>query len=375
MKVLFLTQWYPSKYDAMAGLFVRKHAEAVVRQGIDVCVLYCEPVQGSDSDEVVFQTVNGVQEIVVYYSGNPLTAMYNGKNQVLSNWGMPDLCQINVLSKSAMVAGYFFCYHKVPYIIVEHWSGYLPANGNYLKHTGLLHRLFNRYIANQARCIMPVSNMLMQAMQQCGLHGRRWEVLHNVVDDFFYTPDSHIASITGQFRLLHVSCFDEKAKNIQGILRAIKQLSAQRQDFRLTIVGTGQNYAEDRALSDKLGLTDRFVFFRGELSPKQVYQAMREADAFVLFSRYENAPVVLSECMAVGLPIIASRAGGIPEMVCDQTGILVPSEDEKALTEAIRQVMDKPDMFNREQIKEYGKQYTYQSVGEHLRQVYESVLS
>lgn len=45
MKVLYLTQWYPHRYDAMAGLFVRNHAEAAVRQGVDVCVLYCHPVE------------------------------------------------------------------------------------------------------------------------------------------------------------------------------------------------------------------------------------------------------------------------------------------------------------------------------------------
>jgi hypothetical protein len=39
MKVLFLTPWYPHRYDAMSGLFVRKHAQAVARQGVEVTVL------------------------------------------------------------------------------------------------------------------------------------------------------------------------------------------------------------------------------------------------------------------------------------------------------------------------------------------------
>ena len=40
MKILYLTEWYPHRYDPMPGLFVRKHAAASVRQGLDVCVLF-----------------------------------------------------------------------------------------------------------------------------------------------------------------------------------------------------------------------------------------------------------------------------------------------------------------------------------------------
>lgn len=374
MKVLFLTQWYPSRYDAMAGLFVCKHAEAVARQGVDVCVLYFEHIQNNDVEQMDWQELNGVKEAVVYYSGSPYRAMHKGTKLILQRWGMPDLCQVNVLSKNALIARFLQARHHVPYMIVEHWSGYLPANGNYLRLTPVLQRKLYEHLARKASCIMPVSNMLMKSMQDCGIRNNRWETVHNVVDDFFY-QEHRRATSDGTFRLLHVSCFDEKAKNIHGILRAISLLAAVRQDFRLTIVGTGQNYADTRALSDELQLTDKFVFFRGEIPPRQVHQCMLEADAFVLFSRYETSGVVLAECLATGLPMIASEVGAIPEIVVPEVGRLVPSEDEKALAQTISEMLDHLSDYPEEQIKKYGKQYSYAEVGAHFKSVYESVLS
>ena len=85
MKVLYLTQWYPHREDAMAGLFVRNHAEAAVLQGVDVCVLYCHPVKANVSGEemeVVEQETKGVREVYVYHTCHPLTALLRGRDEV-----------------------------------------------------------------------------------------------------------------------------------------------------------------------------------------------------------------------------------------------------------------------------------------------------
>ncbi len=63
---------------------------------------------------------------------------------------------------------------------------------------------------------------------------------------------------------------------------------------------------------------------------------MREADLFVLPSLAENLPVVLIEAMASGLPAVATRVGGVPEMLGDEDGVLAEPEDPAALAAAIR---------------------------------------
>ena len=68
-KVLFLSAWYPNRYDAMAGLFVRKHAEAV-SQYADVCVLYLHLDDKIDDFQIVEQSYNDVRETL----GSPIYA-------------------------------------------------------------------------------------------------------------------------------------------------------------------------------------------------------------------------------------------------------------------------------------------------------------
>ena len=381
MKVLFLTQWYPNRYDDMAGLFVRNHAEAVVRQGVDVCVLYCHPVEphqladlAGEEFQVVEQTTNGVREIYVYHSGSALTALLRGRDELFLRWGMPDICQLNVLSKTAFLAYEMFWRWKIPYVLVEHWSGYLPANGDFLRNNTPLKRKLYQHIARRAKCILPVSAQLKTAMQACGIRNNHWQLIHNVVYDCFFLPSERPA-LQPPYELLHVSCFDEKAKNVRGILNAIHLLLQQRRDFRLTLIGDGTDFLADKAYAGQLGLTPDHVRFVGEKTPAEVCTAMQHSHAFILFSRYENAPVVLSECMAVGLPVIATKVGGIPEMVNTHTGVLVPSEDWHALAAAITKMLDQLPAYHPATIRSFGDKYSYEKVGKQLLQLYESVLS
>lgn len=377
MKVLFLTQWYPHRYDNMAGLFVRNHAEAVARQGIDVCVLYCHP---DSSTEIVDQTTNGVREIYLYHTCHPLKALLRGRNEVLARWGRPDLCQVNVLNKNTFLAYGLYLRWNIPYVVVEHWTGYLPANGDYLRNNSPLQRRLYEFVARKAKCILPVSDMLRQAMQACGIRNNRWQVLNNVVQDSFYKPVSRPLNTSKQpegkpFELLHVSCFNEKAKNVRGILNAVKRLETRRQDFTLTLIGTGQDFDAVTAYAQELGLSPQRVRFVGEKAPDEVGLAMRQSDLFILFSRFENAPVVLSECLAVGLPVVSSRVGGIHEMIPHEAGILIPSEDENALLEAIDSMLNHLQNYHPETIRTYGEKYSYPAVGADLKALYESVLS
>lgn len=349
MKVLFLSAWYPTERDAMAGLFVQKHAEAVMQQGHDVRVLYSEKV--------------GIAWI---------KDMYQAWKQLQKEWGKPDVVQMNVLDKNGLIALWLKYRYHIPYVIIEHWSGYLPAN---FAFRGGWHGWLMRKIAKQASCILPVSQMLEDAMKNCGIENNHWQRIHNVVDDFFYQPISTI-TITpkgDRFRFLHVSCFDEKAKNIQGMLRAVRKVAEERQDFELVVVGTGVDYTEDRAYADSLQFPEGMLTFTGEQTPHEVAQWMQESDCFLFFSRYENAPVVLSECLACGLPIISSHAGGIPEMVDDTCGILVPTEDENALAKAMKDMISNHNNYSTEQIRKHGEKYAYPHVGKQLSDLYNQI--
>lgn len=345
MKVLFLAAWYPTERDAMAGLFVQKHAEAVRAQGADVRVLFSDSV--------------GIQWYV---------DMWHGWRRLRKDWGLPDIVQMNVLDKNGLLALYLKRRYHIPYVIVEHWSGYLPANFSF---RGGLHGWLMRHIAFEASAILPVSSALEKAMKACGIKNRYWEKINNVVDDFFYLP--YTKQHRTKKRLLHVSCFDEKAKNIKGLLRAVHKVAQQRRDFELVLVGTGVDFEEDRTYADALQFPDGMLIFTGEQTPEQVCRWMQQSDAFILFSRFENAPVVLSECLAVGLPSISSDVGGVTEMLNNQTSTIVHSEDEQALAEAIAYMLDYYGDYNVAGMRKYGRQYSLAVVGKHLMNLYKTI--
>ena len=338
MKVLFLTPWYPSEKDAMSGLFVQKHVEAVRAQGVEVRVIFSQTIPDT------WRQYKALQR---------------------EGW-KPDLVQLNVIQKQGLLAKTI----GVPYIIVEHWSGYLPENGQFRRMSRFKRDLY-RHIANNAERILTVSEPLQKAMQACGIENEHWGTIDNVVDDFFFEP--RVKSQESRVKtLLHVSCFDERAKNVKGLLRAAKMLSEKRQDWRLKLVGTGVDYEDVRAYADSLDIPEGCLEWTGELTPQQVADEMHRADALVLSSRYETYGVVLAEAAAAGLPILSTPVG-IAEEVAD---LIVPQEiaQHKAGTfaEFIESILWNEKFTN--QKSKITNQFTADAIGRKLVSIYDSCL-
>ena len=291
-----MTPWYPSEKDAMSGLFVQKHVEAVRAQGCDVRVIFSDTWRDTRRQWKALRR---------------------------EGW-MPDVVQLNVIQKQGFLALYLKKRYSIPYVIVEHWSGFLPENGAYLRQNGPLKRKLYETIAAEASVIMPVSERLKEAMQACGIQNARWEKIHNVVDDFFFEKSRYRDTGISKNRktLLHVSCFDEAAKNVKGLLRAAKMLLEKRQDWQLVLVGTGADYKEVRAYAETLAFPEGTLRWTGELTPREVADEMQRADALVLSSRYETYGIILAEALAANLPILSTPVG-----IAEETAnLIVPQE-------------------------------------------------
>ena len=366
LRCLYLTEWYPHRYDAMPGLFVRKHAAAAVRAGADVCVLYLHRDRSVTKTEVAIQQTDGVKEIYCYYRCSYLSALLRGWQAVRQHWGIPHVCQLNVLTKNALLPLWLRLTRHVPYIVVEHWSGYLPENGAF-KGNSRAHKTLARLAVRYAEAVLPVSQALEKAMIANGLTHSNYMRIHNVVDDFFYSVSPQPQTLK---RILHVSCFEDRSKNVKGLLRATRTLTRERKDFQLVLVGTGVDYNEIREYAAGLHFPENVLLWTGELTPQQVAAEMSKADCFVLFSNYENAPVVLSESLATGLPVIATRAGGIPEMINNSNGVLVNPGDETQLTKAMSLMLDSSKQYDRQTIRENAQVYSAAIVGKKLYNVY-----
>jgi glycosyltransferase involved in cell wall biosynthesis len=113
--------------------------------------------------------------------------------------------------------------------------------------------------------------------------------------------------------------------------------------WRLSIVGDlNRSPPTAHALADAIarrGLGDRIALL-GAVAPEQLDTLYADADLFVLPSRFEGYGMAYAEAMAHGLPVVATRAGAIPDTVPPQAGVLVPPEDVPALAAALRRLIE-----------------------------------
>lgn len=132
-------------------------------------------------------------------------------------------------------------------------------------------------------------------------------------------------------------------KDFPLLLRAAARLRAAGVPFRLFLGGEGPEGERLAREARTLGLRGR-VRLLGGVAPALTPALYRRVDLFVLSSRSEGLPVVLLEAMATGLPVVATRVGGVPECVGDgETGLLVPPGDPEALAGALRRLLVDPE--------------------------------
>ena len=168
-----------------------------------------------------------------------------------------------------------------------------------------------------------------------------------------------------------------KDKGLDVLLEACGFLRARGLDCRLALVGEGEEEAALRAQAQRLGLSES-VDFLGAVAPGDLAPHYLAADVVVLPSRREGLGLVLVEALFCRRPVIATRVGGIPDVVADgQTGLLVPPDDPLALAEAIARLLNDPALAARlaaaghEHVRQH---FSGQVVAQRMVDVYRQVL-
>jgi glycosyltransferase involved in cell wall biosynthesis len=164
-------------------------------------------------------------------------------------------------------------------------------------------------------------------------------VIHNAVDAAaapVAALDADVPTIVSVGRL-------HEPKDFATLARALRSLPAA--GWSAEIVGDGPDRpAVERELRE--GELTAAVRLVGERT--DVPRRLADADVFVLSSRSECMPISVLEAMAVGLPVVASAVGGVPEMVVDgETGYLVAPGDDRALGAALARLVADPDLRRR----------------------------
>jgi len=231
-------------------------------------------------------------------------------------------------------------------------------------------RLVARVAFQGADVVAPVSEELLVHLRRIAPRAR-YRVMPNTVDTGAFTPGER-GRHGPPARLLTVGALAEK-KGHAYLLEAVAELAGRGHDVALDIVGDGELREELERRTRDLGLTEK-VRFLGERPKPEVAELMRTADLFVLASLHETFGCVLIEARASGLGAVATRVGGVPEVLDPKAGTLVAPRDPSALAEAIERELDRR-LDRGELARTAEERYGYEAFARMWTEVYSEVLS
>ncbi|MEA2308538.1 MAG: hypothetical protein QOI65_824 [Thermoleophilaceae bacterium] len=378
LRSLILTDWYPSSEDPVLGTFVREKARAIARRH-DVVVMHPRPVARPRSGglfSVSDEHEDGLRTLRVDYrrlAPAPLSFLPRllGARAALrglerSGW-KPDLVHAHGFP-AAFLAVLLARRRDLPVIASENSTAFPRGEVRGWQ------RAMARLAFGGADLVCPASEDLGRHIARLGVRTRIRPV-PNVVDTSLFSPapgeGGRPSGPEAPARILLVALLDPK-KGVDQLLRALGAVGPPR--FMLRIAGDGPVRDQLEGLRDELGLADR-VEFLGLRSKPEVAELMRRSDFLVLPSLWENLPNVLIEAMACGLPVVATRTGGVPEIVDQDAGLLVDPGDVEALRGAVERMLDTHAGYDREAIARATEaRYGYEAVGARWDELYREVL-
>jgi glycosyltransferase involved in cell wall biosynthesis len=355
MKILHLSSEYPPQNVYGLGRFVSELAKAQAARGDEVYVL-TNSIGGRDAD-VVVESVR-VCRIEFPPPPRPPTssaqlAQFNvllleravGLGRELSDadvlnahdWlAAPAACALKRLWGRSLVVTMHDC------VIGKHF-GKLGAEQKYIAE-------MENWVCLQSDHLIAVSSFVAEELQQYyHVPVEKVSVIHGAVNpagfalpnpdqlhyfrELFAQPEEKVVLMVGRL---------DPEKGCQVLMNAVPPVVSRRPDVRFVLAGSGQMEESLRRHVRDNGL-ERNVFLTGYLDQVVLKYLYRSADCLVIPSLYEPFGIVALEGMACETPVIASRVGGLQEIVVDgETGLLVRPDDSGELSEAILLVLSDP---------------------------------
>lgn len=190
-----------------------------------------------------------------------------------------------------------------------------------------------------ASAVVSPSAFIVDAFARYGIPAR---VIYNVIDsnDFLYRKRSQLRPLLMTNRGL------EPLYNIECILRAFKRVLERYPEATLTIAHDGPARAALEKYAADLGLHD--YQFIGRVPHAEVRELYDRADIYVTTPNIDCMPGSVLECFASGLPVVATKAGGIPFLVTnEETGLLADLNDDEAVARNIVRLLEDPALVER----------------------------
>ncbi len=388
LHVLHIARWYPYEEDPMFGLFLQRQVKALSGKCANTVIFVWPSRHITDVKRTEQTDGDGLREIRVFFPAQS-SALRNATTwlrhvlaeaRALLNQMTVHVIHAHMLTRAAYAASLLSREFAIPYVISEHWSRYFPQSRGYPKTWELI--LAKRCLKKSAGLIC-VSQPLQLAMKALGLGHSRSCIIPNVVDTSLFrhgtAKQSAMAALSDRTKpvvMVHLSCFDEHAKNINALIDAMALLKREdlAQNFRISLFGNGSDRQMliERALA--LGLSD-VVLFPGEIPPEQVAHELAQADFLIQTSRYETFSVAVVEAWASGVPVVSTPVGVYGEYQEAGLGLTIHGYDGAAVAHALKEALKVKGSFDPSRLCEFATiRFSGQEVGRQLLAIYSEVV-
>ncbi|MGY1529471.1 glycosyltransferase family 4 protein [Luteimonas sp. A649] len=349
MKILALTNLFPSAWDPLRASFNRQQFDRLARLHsleVMVAVDFRERRRGPRGVAPVLEHAR-TSDFTFWYPPRigrclhgmawyaSLMAQHGARlrreryDLLFASWGYPDAVG------TARLAGTL----GLPYVVKVHGSD-LNVQANY--------RLRRPQIAaalRGARAVVTVSSALADKARALGAAKDRVHLLYNGVDGACFRPGDQATArdalgLQSDARLVLYVGNLKQSKGCLDLLEAFPAVLARHPRARLAFVGSGPAGPVLERRARQLGVADR-VQLAGARPHEELPAWMQAADLLSLPSHNEGVPNVVLEAMACGLPVVASDVGGIPEVLPAHAGVLVPAHDPAALALALADALQR----------------------------------
>ncbi|MFJ3334979.1 glycogen synthase [Streptomyces sp. NPDC086766] len=382
MRVGLLTREYPPDVYGGAGV----HVEFLARELRRLVDLEVHCWGEGRADGVVrhrsWRTLDGANDALRTFSVDlAMAAAVEGRELVHSHTWYANL------------AGHFAkLLYGVPHVLTAHSLEPLrPWKAEQLGGGYALSSWAERTAIESADAVIAVSGAMREDVLGCypALDPARVHVVHNGIDTTLYRPDpgtealSRVGLDPDRPYVLFVGRITRQ-KGVPHLLRAVRDIDPAAQVVLCAgAPDTPEIEREFRELYQELSRTREGVFWIPQMLPRpDVIQLLTHAAVFVCPSVYEPLGIVNLEAMACGTPVVASRVGGIPEVVEDgRTGVLVAvdgeQEFEAGLARALDRVLGDPESARR--MGEAGREraveeFGWDAVARRTARLYEEIL-
>ncbi|MBU0465012.1 MAG: glycosyltransferase [Proteobacteria bacterium] len=347
IKICILSHLYPVSQEDYKGIFVRDLAFSLVQKGFDVHVV--TPLRpGAQKKEIS----DGIKiHRYVFYGWK--------KGQQLGQVkGLPILMLGSLIASGILSAVHLVIKKKID-LLHAYW---IVPGGFMAAVTGMVTRkpvvataagsdlniaasskvvaLFARFTLKRLSALISVSRPLEEKALALGISQSKSMVIPGPVGidmENYASPACLNKRSSKKIQLLYTGNL-ESPKRVDTIIRAAGRLKTKGIKFHLTIAGEGPLQSDLEHLAGSLGIKTH-VEFKGRVDHDKIPELMQTCHVFLHCSENEGLPVAIMEAMAAGLPVIAAKVGGVPELVKHGvTGYCLNFDDDKKFADKIVQL-------------------------------------